>query len=662
MLNNRTLMSAASISKDDYFNYTTLLLHGDGTNGAQNNTFIDSGPNAYTMTRNGNCPQGTFSPFVNPDGYWSMYFDGTNDRLTIADNAVLRPGTSNFTLEAWIYRNASGADHTIYAKGGASTGFVFQVTSTNVLRFTDTTTNIDSTGTINLGEWVHVAAVRSGTGTGQFKLYINGINDGTGTVNTDFNQTEEARIGEDRGATGDFSGYISNVRFVKGTALYTGNFTPATTPLTTTSQGAISTEVELLTCQSNFQKDNSTNNFFITKVNDTAVSPFCPFDPPSVYNASANVGSFYADGTGDYISSTFSSAGVSLDGSNTIEFWTYQTVYGNEYTTNIGSNTPSTNRIGIQFYLDSIYVYYGNLGTQMSSTRTTQAYLKNSWHHIAVVRNVNAVRLYVDGVDIGSVGTVTTNPTTYEVGIGASSSGTVPFFGYISNYRITKSAVYTTAFTPSTTPLTGGDVLLNFTNAGIIDNTGKNVIETAGNAQVNTTIKKYGTGSLSFDGTGDWLNFVTYSNDLYNFGTGNFTIEGWFYRTTTSGRMDLLGRYVDATNGFGVATSLTSSGDMQFYYGNSVLITTPGSVWSANTWTHFAVVRSGTNLQIYVQGIKQNTVTNSTSMSSGNPLVVGAAGNRTQPLNGFLDEIRITKGVARYTANFIPSTAAFPDQ
>jgi len=126
--------SAIATAVDTYFNLTTLLLSGDGTNGAQNNTFLDSSTNNFTITRNGNTTQGTFSPFSQTG--WSNYFDGTDDYLAVADNAVLRPGTSNFTLEAWIYRGASGAAHTIYAKGGASTGIVFQVTSTNVLRFT----------------------------------------------------------------------------------------------------------------------------------------------------------------------------------------------------------------------------------------------------------------------------------------------------------------------------------------------------------------------------------------------------------------------------------------------------------------------------------------------------------------------------------------------
>jgi hypothetical protein len=79
------LSAAASVdggaAADPNFNQTTLLLHGDGTNGAQNNTFLDSSTNTFTITRNGNTTQGTFSPFSLPNGEWSNYFDGSGDYL-----------------------------------------------------------------------------------------------------------------------------------------------------------------------------------------------------------------------------------------------------------------------------------------------------------------------------------------------------------------------------------------------------------------------------------------------------------------------------------------------------------------------------------------------------------------------------------------------------
>ena len=65
--------------QDPFFEQTVLLLHGDGTNGAQNNTFLDSSSNNFTITRNGNTTQGTFTPFSLAAGEWSNFFYGNGD-------------------------------------------------------------------------------------------------------------------------------------------------------------------------------------------------------------------------------------------------------------------------------------------------------------------------------------------------------------------------------------------------------------------------------------------------------------------------------------------------------------------------------------------------------------------------------------------------------
>ena len=89
---------------DPFFKNTTLLLRADGTaNASQNNTFLDSSTNNFTITRNGNTTQGTFSPYGN---LWSNYFDGSGDYLTVADNAALDLGGGQYTIEAWVYPTA----------------------------------------------------------------------------------------------------------------------------------------------------------------------------------------------------------------------------------------------------------------------------------------------------------------------------------------------------------------------------------------------------------------------------------------------------------------------------------------------------------------------------------------------------------------------------
>ena len=292
--------SVSGAGPDGQFNYVTMLLHGDGTNGAQNNTFLDSSSNNYTITRNGNVTQGSFSPYGSG---WSNFFNGTGNYLRTDTSASgFSFGTGDFTVEFWINSNQTtrcdpvGLD-TVYTATGWW-GFVFNRLSNNQMEwFENTNTRISATSvTWNNGQWNHVAVTRSGSSV---KMFLNGTQVGS-TYTTSFTYGASsvgviAGVLSDDKTSGPLTGYLSNVRIVKGTALYTGTFTPSTTPLTAVSG------TNLLTCQANRFFDASTNALAITITGSPSVQRFNPFGTSTAYSTSVIGGSGYFDGAGDYL-------------------------------------------------------------------------------------------------------------------------------------------------------------------------------------------------------------------------------------------------------------------------------------------------------------------------------------------------------------------------
>jgi hypothetical protein len=691
MLSKALQGAAKGVAVDSDFENVTLLLHGNGTNGAQNNTFTDGSSNAFSITRNGNTTQGTFSPYGDN---WSNYFGGSQSINPAASTDFQLSG--DFTIEAWIY-TTSTVDASVFVQQSSTNYFALNVTAgTNInVYLNNPSANFTVTDRIpSANTWNHIALVRSGSGSGNLKIYLNGVASSTTATNTSTLGYNAAfyigALGTQSG--GSFNGYISNLRVVAGTAIYTSNFTPSTTPLTAV------TNTKLLTCQSNRFIDTNTQVTAktITVNGSPSVQRFSPFSPTAAYASGTIGGSGYFDGTGDYLSLAANTA-LNPGASTTpfsIECWLYPTstpaenraVYGNFKVISYPSNCDGFDML---YATNRTLVLRWGYPTYADSGGSAAMNL-NTWNHLVICRNTSgSMSGFLNGARWfnTSSNTSITNSTASSFWIGwagdLSGSTIPPFPGYISGFKMLKG---TSAYDPTQTTLTvptapptnttDTSLLLNFTNAGIIDNAMMNDLETVGNAQISTTQSKFGGSSMYFDGTGDAL-FSPYSPNL-NLGSGDFTIEGWVYFSSLpSNNYVLFASYGNSTSAqrwiFGYDTrSVTSSPGLFFTVinsSNSVIVDVPGggtSGWATGTWYHVAITRSGSSWKLFRDGTQNgSTVTDTDAIPdpTANGLNIGTEPDKSSAaFNGYIDDLRITKGVARYTANFTAPTAPFADQ
>jgi hypothetical protein len=723
---NALIAGLSGAVKDTYFNLVSLLLPGNGTNGAQNNTFLDSGnpaeftgsisgttltvtavasgtikvgqwisgsgitaspqttitalgtgtggigtytvnqsqtvssttitSNGFPITRNGNTTQGAFSPFSQTG--WGGAFNTSTTYLTVTDTANLRFGSSNFTIEAWVYRNASGATQTIASKGASTpTGWVFQISSADKLVFTDTSTSITGATSIAANTWTYVAVVRAGTGTNQTTLYVNGTSDGTGTSATNFNQTSNMLIGADRSTTNFANGYISNLR------LSNTNRTISSTPKTALTADA--NTIFLSLNLNRFQYTDSTAAYTdISATGTPSVVAFSPFAPTAAYTTAAVGGSGYFDGNTDYLTAA-SNAAYNFSGDFTIEAWVYLLSFSQNNTI---IDTRNGDILGAYVFgvntnqkLDFLFASSGT--TRITSTNNVSL---NTWTHVVVSRASGTLRLFINGNQEASTTTSAAINALSFPSIGGGRAGGTDVVngyylnGYINGLRVLNGTGYSTITVPTAplTAITNTSLLLNFTNAGIYDATSKNDLETLDNTvngvRISTTQFKFGGSSIYFDGTGTDYLWIQADQPIQRFGTAPFTIEMWIRLAALGSARGLVAKGTSTT---GWLVSLNTSNQVVFTYGTST-ITSTGTI-SQDAWTYIAVVREGTSTnqtKIYIGGVNDGTGTVSTDFTQTSSMYIGANRTGGDLYSGYIQDVRITNGYAR-TVTTIPTSA-----
>jgi len=197
------------------------------------------------------------------------------------------------------------------------------------------------------------------------------------------------------------------------------------------------------------------------------------------------------------------------------------------------------------------------------------------------------------------------------------------------------------------------------TSTTFTDETGKTVTAN-GNAQIDTAQSKFGGASGLFDTSGDYLSIA--DSDDWNFGTGDFTIDFWMRRNTINVSNDIFSQKTDVNNQAFLYFDQSGNIIFRVYSGgaNVVDMTQASAGWSTGTWYHVAVVRNGSNWNIYRNGTSVvNQTTSITYPDFTGAVTIGGQGIIGASLDGWIDEFRVSKGIARWTSNFTPPVQSY---
>lgn len=633
---------------DPYWQNVSLMLTGDD--------FIDWSNQHNSITNTGTVTLDTTNKKFNAS---SLAFSGSK-YLTVPSNSAFEFGTGDFTVDCWI-RFTTVQDCAFFQTSNdisAANGpfwFGYSGGKLTASRHGSASYALGYTWTPTTGVWYYVAVTRQ---SGTTNVYLNGSV--VATSSTIHNGVSFTQAGAAVGVLTTpayFQGQIADLRITKGVAR----------TITVPTAALPSYKIQ----------DRTQNNLTLTPYGNVQLSTDVMKN---------GTGSMFFDGTGDYLSITPVTNMIFGSGDFTVEFWAYFPTYptglagdaqgyvafrdqaGGNYGVFIGVLSANTNKI-----------FATSAGIDITSNAT---YALNSWNHIAYVKSGSTVTLYQNGVSVGSAthtANMTSTNATINIGRGEWSGSPTLLNGYIDDLRITKGyARYTQNFTPPSQSFatqyisTGYDA--NYADVSLLLNgNGTNgsqvftdlssspkTITAYGNAQISTAVKKYGTGAMYFDGTGDVLKTPPVS--AFTFGTGDFTVEGWFYQTAD--RIYPSALEINNHLGVGGILFITKSSGVACIYaadtGGGSFIAPQAT--TLNTWNHIAWVRNNGVLRTYVNGVSSSSAALTLNITATTSVTIGGEQSVTEGycFPGYIDDLRITKGIARYTTNFTPPTYQLP--
>jgi hypothetical protein len=615
----------------------------------------------------------------------SAYFNGSNSYLKITPdlNNQFNFGLSDFTIECWAYpiSGFNGELFQIFNNGyrdSASTGggFNVRIASGNMVfesvRTNSTTLVAQYDYTFTTNQWYHLSVSRNKNG---IFFYINGVkciptnSSNFAYENLSNPNSKYISIGASGNSVGETYwntvGYMDDFRIVRGKALYTESFT--------IPDSAFPDTITLPTIIDDTSKTWTNNNVSIAS--GLGISKYgenvAYFNGSSSYLETSI--SDFDFGTSDWtIEGQFYIAGNSSNNQDSYKeanifsiAWDLTTGHA---TTNmlevvVGGNTTNANTgtggIRVAIVGSSDTTFY---------TATSASVSQGVWHHFAAVRNGTNLHIFLDGVKTTATIPAALNlncslyPNRALLGARTYPGYQRYFNGYMKDFNIIKGyAKYTAAFTP--TALAEPRTVLALHADNFRDSNSDKVPATVNKVVIDKTIKKYGEGSLKFNGVDSYVMYN--ANSDFNFGTSDFTVQTWINiagNSPTNANGNNFANVITFDNGSSIPFELcigylggTNNG-VWFYNGTTATLSSYS--FNYNQWYHLAVTRKSGILKIWVDGKCIGSKYYSGNLGSSTvQFYLGGRPLRTSAqyyFNGYMDDFSINNGVALYEEDFTP--------
>jgi len=635
--------------------------------GANSGNFNDQSTNAQIPTVNGQCKIDGTSPFI-PNSWQtnkggSAYIAGTGDKLNIPAHADFVVGTGDFSIECWVYIvSQSQAYASIFDFRGSTTrndatAITLVYSASKMYIYSSPTFHVNNIPR-KLHTWQHLVFQRrtiGGTPTAEF--YIDGVLFHTAANSTNWSANNGIDIGTSRDPNwvdhGNF--YIADFKFNKGSAAYSGAFTPPTAPT------AIQSDTKL---KLNFDQVGVFDS--VSKVNLSLVGTGVQESQTQTKYATTNLrlaagNSRYAylenldpPRTGDFQVETW----LYLDANQTVSQSEGAGIFRLFPTT--GGAANSQNGVSMALYIGRLYINYdysngfANTGDNLS---------KGTWHHLVYLRKRGKIYIFLNGTEIYSA-TNTVDFTGTTGYLGAFYNYTAHCIdGYLEDFRYLNGHTTYPNENPSEKHTAITNTKIQFANTTSIPSTVNSLaVTTTAGTPVRTSLSplRNDVGTSFYYASA--CNKIAYSADALNWGTGDFTVQWWqMIPTASGGAKAILDTRVGGTGSQAGWTLAQNGANLYLYSGGSSV---NHYIWSIpftyTKWSYYVFQRAGGTSSVFVDGFLHQTSTLARTYTQTEGFYVGGYSTSELHPNVYIADLRIVKGTALYgtTNNFSPPSAA----